>query len=118
MSPDDELRAALDPFARWRDDNGGPYPFDEGWQGVEVKVTDDVRVLVVRFLYTAAVLTVPVRSPMHYTDRWCYHSTAAAVEAAERWRPEVEREPAGWHRHPSSGRRRPHGDPALEVVAW
>lgn len=49
-----------------------------------------------------------------YDDGWCYHDLQAALAALANW--DGTGEPAGWHRHPSSGRRRPEGDPAREHV--
>lgn len=54
----------------------------------------------------------------YYDDGWCYDSVEAAIAAAEAW--DGEGEPAGWFRHPFSGRRRVDGDgdPARETVRW
>lgn len=51
-----------------------------------------------------------------YWDRWCYADEAGARAALDAFpeRPEPTYEPAGWHRHPPSGRRRPDGDPSRE----
>lgn len=38
-----------------------------------------------------------------YEDRWCYRSEAAALAALDAW--DGSGEPAGWHRHPDTGRR-------------
>ena len=88
---------------------------------------DDVRVLpdgrvawLHKLMFTVAicvgridVLTEPFGS---YDDRWCYPSSALAATALRRWEPETEKEPDGWIRHPSSGRRRPGGDASKEYV--
>jgi hypothetical protein len=51
-----------------------------------------------------------------YFDRWCYETQAGAEAALVAFpeRPDRSYEPAGLHRHPASGRRRPGADPALE----
>jgi hypothetical protein len=49
-----------------------------------------------------------------FDDSWCYNTRSAAVDAMNAW--DGTGEPMGWHRHPSSGRRRAGGDPAIEVV--
>jgi hypothetical protein len=49
-----------------------------------------------------------------YGDRWCYETYAKAKAALDAW--DGEGEPAGWHRHPDTGRRREGGDPAKEEV--
>ncbi len=51
-----------------------------------------------------------------WDDQWDYETVWQAVAAMAQWEPETEAEPAGWYRHPSSGRRRPGGDPAQEQV--
>ncbi len=50
-----------------------------------------------------------------YADRWCYAAQGLAVKALQEW--SGEGEPAGWHRHPNSGRRRAGGDPTQEYLA-
>jgi hypothetical protein len=40
-----------------------------------------------------------------YRDRWCYDDAPAAINAFIEWDGETG-EPAGWKRHPRSGRRR------------
>lgn len=52
-----------------------------------------------------------------FTDIWDYPSVIAAELAMERYDPDHEAEPAGWHRHPASGRRRPNGDASKEYVS-
>lgn len=49
-----------------------------------------------------------------YDDCWDYPYLGAAIQAMERW--DGQGEPAGWTRYPSSGRRRPDGDPSKEYV--
>lgn len=56
----------------------------------------------------------PADDPSGFDDVWCYESVPAAIDALEVW--DGEGEPAGWMRHPRSGRRRPEGDPAQEYV--
>ena len=63
------------------------------------------RVWVVPLMFTAAIIIGPPDTP-HYKDRWCYGSIAAALHAADQWLPSLDLEPAGWHRHPQTGRRR------------
>lgn len=53
-----------------------------------------------------------------YNDRWCFENEQLAMAALEQWpdRPAPDYEPAGWHRHPKTGRRRPSADAELEYV--
>jgi hypothetical protein len=39
-----------------------------------------------------------------------------AVASLNAWNPEVDAEPPGWFRCPTTGRRRPGGDPAKEYI--
>lgn len=78
------------------------------------RLDDDRWVAVVPFLYTWAIIVGYNMTVAVYHDRWCYHSLEAAVAAAHVW--DGTGEPAGWHRHPASGRRRHNGDPATETI--
>lgn len=50
-------------------------------------------------------------------DAYCYADPRRAIEAARVWTGEGD--PLdGWHRHPSTGRRRDNGDPQTEYVYW
>ena len=55
-----------------------------------------------------------------YRQRWCYRTAVQAVVALHDWSDSefATKEPEGWHRHPSTGRRRDDGDPAKEYIAW
>lgn len=69
-----------------------------------------------RLLFTTAILVMNSPHSLSYDNRWCYASEKAALEAMERWNPDTEPEPTGWHRHPPSGRRRPNGDASQEYI--
>lgn len=45
-----------------------------------------------------------------YGDRWCYKSIEDAKAALDAWDGKDGTEPEGWHRHPSTGRRRENGE--------
>ena len=47
--------------------------------------------------------------------RFTYESPSQALVALDRW--DGTGEPAGWHRHQPSNRRRPDGDPSTEHIA-
>jgi hypothetical protein len=51
-----------------------------------------------------------------YWDRWCYADETGASAALDDFpdKPTSGYQPVGWHRHPSTGRRRPDGDPSRE----
>jgi len=55
-------------------------------------------------LFTCAIISDIYRCG--YGDRWCYHNINQAKAALNAWSGEDGTEPEGWHRHPSSGRRR------------
>jgi hypothetical protein len=67
-------------------------------------------------LFGAARLTFgrDPECPFGYDDCWDYPDAVAALAAMHAW--DGQGEPEGWHRHPTSGRRRPEGDPAREYV--
>lgn len=94
------------------------YPWDDELRAWHVKDMDKVRVWVHPMLATVALI---VGSPgsLRFTDQWCYLGTQNALNAAEAWQgPYPGSEPAGWYKHPGSGRRRPHGDPTGEHILW
>ena len=55
------------------------------------------------FGFTTAILLGQIGDHTGINDRWCYHSAAAAYRALAEW--DGTGEPAGWHRHPGTGRR-------------
>jgi hypothetical protein len=67
-------------------------------------------------MYTHAIITGRMLDRTGYENRWCFDSYESAKNAMDEW--DGTGEPYGWHRHPSTGRRRPDGDAALEYVAW
>jgi hypothetical protein len=56
-----------------------------------------------RFAYTTAIVTGRIGDLISIDDRWCYHDKAKAIAALDAW--DGSGEPAGWHRHPGTGRR-------------
>lgn len=54
------------------------------------------------------------RSTGGWDDTWFYDSARVAVDAAWAW--DGHNEPAGWNRHPWTGRRRPDGTPTTELI--
>jgi hypothetical protein len=69
-----------------------------------------------RMNFTFAILVD--LSDYGYGDHWCYHNVWDAMEALASWDGAEGTEPQGWHRHPTTGRRRPDGDPGKEYVNW
>lgn len=54
-----------------------------------------------------------------YDRRWCYETYTDALRGLVEWSMRNgEGEPTGWHRDPTTGRRRPDGDPSKEYVNW
>jgi hypothetical protein len=51
-------------------------------------------------------------------DLWQYQEIVFALHAAATWNPAMQPEPFGFYRHPSSGRRRPFGNPEAENVRF
>jgi hypothetical protein len=90
--------------------------WDEFVQGWVIKdAPDGRRVWVLPMMFTSAIIIGPPDA-WEYDDRWCYATAPLAVACAKAWSAQPGTEPAGWHRHPSSGRRRPGGDPAGEYL--
>lgn len=52
-----------------------------------------------------------------YENCWCFDSYEKAWHALWNWDLASMLEPAGWKRHPFTGRRRENGDPATEYIA-
>lgn len=69
---------------------------------------------IMRFMFTYAIIVGRMGDECGYDDRWCYKTYLGAFTALEAW--DGEGEPEGWHRHPTSGRRRTEGDPDTEYV--
>ncbi len=55
-------------------------------------------------LFTHAIILGRIGDMNSYMDRWCYHSLDKARKAHNAWNGTGE--PEGWHRHPTTGRRR------------
>lgn len=58
---------------------------------------------VLRFAFTVGIITGRIGDRVGYDDRWCYRNHTSAKRALDAW--DGKDEPAGWHRHPASGRR-------------
>ena len=70
-----------------------------------------------KLLFHWTLIIGQVGDTVGYDDRYCYQTEALARAALEAWDGRSEPQ-GGWHRHPSTGRRRPGGDPAKEHVEW
>lgn len=83
------------------------------------ETSDGQFIAVARKMYTHSVLIGQItNADCFYDSHWCYTTREQAMAAAENWDPPREVEPAGWFRHPMTGRRRPQGDPSREFVAY
>lgn len=69
-------------------------------------------------LFHWTIKLVTIGDMFGYDDRWCYQTEILGRRALATWDFPREKEPTGWHRHPSTGRRRTDGNPAAEYVAW
>ena len=65
-------------------------------------------------LFPHAIIVGQIGDVLSYDDRWCSHTNEAALSALKAW--DGVGEPAGWHRHPRSGRRRQDGGLPAEYV--
>jgi hypothetical protein len=99
-------------FRRWADSEGYFHvvlrPGTELWYGVK------------RLMFHYTVIEGEINDREAYRQRWCYQTAYAGIIALETWAASRFEgiEPKGWHRHPSTGRRRPDGDAKQEHVAW
>ncbi len=72
-----------------------------------------------RLIFHATMVIGEIGNLDAFDERYCYVDVQAAYDAARAWKDaQWADEPTGWHRHPTSGRRRVMGDPARETVAW
>lgn len=80
-----------------------------------VKILDNNKeyIAVYPLMFTDAIIIGDLNDHTGYKDRWCYEKGKAEI-ALEEW--DGVGEPKGWHRHPSTGRRRPDGDPEQEYI--
>lgn len=81
---------------------------------------DDGRVIDVKpqFYNTLVCISASMMTGA-WDNGWEYEDTMPAIVAAVVWAADGARpgtEPAGWIRNPTTGRRRPNGDPAREYV--
>jgi hypothetical protein len=90
MTPEQEIL-----FLQFMLDQGyrNPRPIGRGRYGCILKMC-----------FTHALIVGQLGDEHGYDDRWCYHDYHAAKDALDQWNGDGE--PDGWHRHPSSGRRR------------
>lgn len=80
----------------------------------EIKLIGNRWFAVLDLLYTAAIVGGMIGDRSGYDDRWCYHTHASAKASLEAWNGAGE--PLGWHRHPSTGRRRVDGLAESEYI--
>jgi len=80
-------------------------------------VDDEYEVLVVPMTFGKARLCYGLQGDFGYERAFCYERPERAIEAAKVW--DGTGDPlVGWHREPTTGRRRPGGDPAKEERHW
>lgn len=87
--------------------------WDEDVAAYEIARRGTTRVMIFRFAFTVAIMTVEPPEKW-YTQRWCFETAEGALRAALSWLRGGGAEPEGWVRHYPSGRYRENGDPALE----
>jgi len=78
------------------------------------RIVGDLALFVEPLLFGQARLAIGHPLEAFYRDAWDYPDELGAVRAMCEWDPVRTREPAGWHRHPFTGRCRPDGDPDWE----
>jgi hypothetical protein len=94
-----------------------PQPIlDKHWEGYELAVDDTHRYVWIWQGFNIRLIAVPKDDPesLGYDHAWCYPRDPEAVqEAVAEWHPDIEDEPAGWHKRPTASvRRAPRRDEA------
>jgi hypothetical protein len=81
-------------------------------------LADGTYVLAKPLLFHWTVIRGVVGDRAAYFDRWCFANQGLAQAAVDAFPPNPPDgfEPAGWHRHPPTGRRRTDGDPGRETI--
>lgn len=94
------------------------------YKHVELIRGGDEYVAFYRLMFHWTMITGSIDNPWGYDDRWCYDERMVEDQqlvehALDEWRQRgFTGEPEGWHRHPSTGRRRINGDPLTEYIAY
>ena len=91
-----ELRSMAKTYVQWLVE-------DCGYHHVRILPDGHRWAAVYQFRFTAAVIVGRIGEIVSYEDRWCYHDEQSAAAALAAW--DGSGEPAGWHRHPATGRR-------------
>jgi hypothetical protein len=77
------------------------------------EIGDGVYVFVCKMLFNWRAV---VGTTSFCDDAYCYDTKEQVIASLNAWDVLVSREPLGWKKHPQSGRYRPGGNPALEIV--
>lgn len=86
-----------------------PRVLDPHWDGYELASDGVHRYVWIWQGFNIRLIAVPVDDPecMGYDHGWCFSRDPEAVTAAvEAWEPDVQDEPTGWHKRPTSPTRR------------
>lgn len=82
-----------------------------------IRETERYLIEVIPQIFNFRLVLTPKDLPTTYDDMWCYNSLTNALLNAMLWDGNYpETEPAGWYRHPPTGRRRKDGDPSTEYI--
>lgn len=72
-----------------------------------------------RLIFHWTIVTGEIGDRESMSDRWCYETEDGVVAGFTEWAARgFKGEPEGWHRNPTTGRRRPKGDASKEYIAW
>lgn len=88
--------------------------WDEEVCAWEIAMRGETRIMIYKWAYTTAIMTIEPGDDHWYTGRWCYASAEGAVRAAITWLREGTAEPEGWVKDQMTGRYRPGGDASRE----
>lgn len=74
----------------------------------EITMWGEWTIAVAPMIFNARLVMSHQDDPYGYTYGWCYANLVEAVLAAGAWDPDVEDEPAGWHKRPTGPRLAPN----------
>jgi hypothetical protein len=61
---------------------------------------------IIPLMYHHMMIIGRIDDDFGYEDRWCYTDFPDALQGFQNWDGAPKTEPDGWHRHPTTGRRR------------
>ena len=89
---------------------------ESGGNCIEVKFFDGFYAAAKPLLFHYTMIIGVTGDTCCFEKRYCYQTKEGVLQALAEW--DGVGDPAGWHRSPETGRRRPDGNPTQEYIAW